>query len=101
MERRRARAALDRREALGLLVRGGVGLMLGCGSAPAGSTCLLSAVGTAGPTWREVGLRRSDLRWNSNDAGAGPQPGVLLALTIRLSTPGGEGCHPVHGARVD
>jgi hypothetical protein len=92
---------LARREALALLARGGVGLMLACGNAPESPECALAAIGAAGPTWRELALRRSDLRWNSDAVGEDPRPGVHLALRVRLVTQSADYCRPLRGARVD
>ena len=92
---------LARREALALLARGGVGVLLACGTAPETPECVLAAIGAPGPTWREVSLKRSDLRWNSNAVGEDPRPGVPLTLRLRLVTQSTDRCRPLRGARVD
>jgi hypothetical protein len=97
----RSPTLLARREALALLARGGVGVMLACGNAPETSECVLATIGAAGPTWRELSLRRSDLRWNSQAAGEDPRPGVRLTLGLKLVTQSTDRCRPLRGARVD
>jgi protocatechuate 3,4-dioxygenase beta subunit len=96
------RSRLDRRQALGLLARGGTLLLVGCGTSPGSSGCLLSPVMTAGPYWRDDELQRSDLRWDTEPiSGQEPLPGVPLVLDIRVSSSAEEQCHPLRGARVD
>jgi hypothetical protein len=75
--------------------------MLACGNAPASPECVLAAIGAAGPTWRDLPLNRSDLRWNSNAVGEDPRPGVHLTLRLELVTQSTEICRPLRGARVD
>jgi protocatechuate 3,4-dioxygenase beta subunit len=76
-------------------------VVLACGNAPASPECALAAIGAAGPTWRELALQRSDLRWNSHEVGEEPRPGVHLILTLKLVTQSTDGCRPLRGARVD
>jgi protocatechuate 3,4-dioxygenase beta subunit len=57
---------------------------------------------TAGPYWRDDGLQRSDLRWDTQPtSGQEPLPGVGLVLDLRVSTAAAEQCRPLRGARVD
>src|SRR5678816_1028316 len=102
MRRWPPRSRLDRRQALAILARGGALLVAACGTTSEGPACNLAPALTAGPYWWDAPLHRSDLRWDSQAAaGAGPVPGVPLALTLRLSTSADERCRPVRGARVD
>ena len=102
MERVPPRSRLDRRQALALLARGGALLVVGCGTSPEPSGCVLAPVMTAGPYWHDDELHRGDLRWDSQPIGGdGPLPGVPLSLTIQVTTPAAESCRALRGARVD
>lgn len=102
MGRAPARTRLDRRQALALLARSGALLVVGCGTNPGSTGCVLSPVMTAGPYWRDDELQRSDLRWDTQPAsGQEPLPGVALLLDVRVSTAAEEECRPLRGARVD
>jgi hypothetical protein len=102
MRRAPPRSRLDRRQALALLARSGALLVVGCGVKPEGPACALSPVLTAGPYWREDGLHRSDLRWDTQPiSGEEPLAGVALGLTLRLSSTTEVQCRPLRGAQVD
>ena len=91
---------LSRRDALALL---GGAAMLASGVRPGVAQSLPSCVVTPeqmeGPFFTDVRLNRSDIR--SDPADKSVKEGVLLALTLRLSSVGAAGCTPLAGAMVD
>ena len=91
---------LSRREALALL---GGAAMLASGVRPGVAQSLPSCVVTPeqmeGPFFTDVRLNRSDIR--SDPADKSVKEGVLLALTLRVSSVGAVGCTPLAGTMVD
>lgn len=61
--------------------------------------CVLTPRQTEGPYFVDERLRRSDIR--SDPAGGPVQPGIPLALTLRVLAVDGARCAPLPGAVVD
>ena len=61
--------------------------------------CVLTPAQTEGPYFVDEGLQRADIRVNPADGST--RPGVLLALSLRISSLDGASCVPLAGAIVD
>jgi protocatechuate 3,4-dioxygenase beta subunit len=103
--RRKPRAPLTRREAVGLLGAGAAGTLLGLGR-PGGRAlaqgqagCIVRPAQTEGPYFVDERLERSDLRADPSDGST--KPGVPLRLGFRVAALRGARCAPLAGALVD
>jgi protocatechuate 3,4-dioxygenase beta subunit len=97
---------LTRREALAVLGSSGALLLLGSGAGasappPIGSRhpCVVRPVSTPGPYWVDEKLNRADIRSDPGDSVV--KEGVLLTLTMNLSSIVRGSCSPLRGAIVD
>jgi protocatechuate 3,4-dioxygenase beta subunit len=98
---------LTRREALALLGSTGALLLLGSSHSTPGTSvanrarypCVVRPASTQGPYFVDERLHRSDLRSDPTDGSV--KEGVLLAVTLNVSSLSQGGCQPLEGAIVD
>lgn len=99
---------LTRREALGLLGAGGLGLILspvgrgqgeGRAAAAEPGACVARPALTEGPYFVDAKLNRSDIRSDPSDGSV--KPGAPLRLALRVSRLAAGACAPLPGATVD